>query len=97
MLMKSFMYKSEILSIYCQSSSSKCELEQKDASACSLSTFWVSGIKWLDCDNNNNNNNNNKKVYIKLLKINIISKLINWNAYAHVSNRVRRALLSSVP
>ena len=75
------MYKSEILSIYCQSSNSKCELEQKDASACSLSTFWVSGIKWLDCDNNNNNNN--KKVYIKHLNINIISKLINWNTILH--------------
>ena len=62
MLMKSFMYKSiafcEILSIYFQSSSTKRELVQKDASACSLSTFWVSGIKWLNSDSNN------KKVHI---------------------------------
>mgnify|MGYP000438785656 CR=1 FL=1 len=44
-----FMYKNiafcEILSINCQSSSSKREIVQMDTPGCSLSIFWVSGMK----------------------------------------------------
>ena len=44
-----FMYKTiafcEIWSINCQSSSSKREIVQMDTLGCSLSIFWVSGMK----------------------------------------------------